>query len=149
MDRRQIAESLNRIMSSSATIDNVAFNVLVMLGTLMEKNAKYADAWKEFGIFGVLQHNWTKIKRLKSQFWDEKNCEWRASAKELLNDIGQEGCVFDTTKDVAGYSLLALGLFKKDSANIEVAMNGLNKILELLDITGERNAFRSAGQDCV
>jgi hypothetical protein len=125
------------MMESNVTIENVVFNALVMIGTLIEKNKKYADAWKEFGIFGVLQHNWTKTKRLKGQLWDDEKQEWKAKAKELLSDIGDEGCVYDTNKDIVGYGLLAMGLFDKQDESVEVALRGLNRLFELMNISVE------------
>jgi hypothetical protein len=104
-----IAEFAN----SSETKDRIYLAALGQVQLLKEKNAKYKDAWKFWGIFGVIQDMIKKLQRLENLTWDRERKEWLMTAEEILNDLESEGNVYDTIRDICGYALLSLTLFEE------------------------------------
>lgn len=94
------------------TANEIVINALSMLKLLWEKNKKYGDAWKKFGIYSAINNVNEKAQRLVSMCWDEEKQDWRGSTADFLNDIEVEGSVYDTVKDLAGFALLAMSLFE-------------------------------------
>lgn len=107
-----VTSTLRKWIDSPQTKDQVPVSALFVCDLLLEKNAKYKDAWKEFGLYSVIIDLAQKLKRLRGMTWDANDSRWKMSADEMLASIGEEGSLFDTIRDIAGYSILALALFE-------------------------------------
>ncbi len=105
-------EKLKEWIEADDTQRQIPVTALFIADLLIEKNEKYGDAWREFGIFSVVIELQHKLLRIKHMTWDVKKKDWRMSAEQMLNDIDDEGSVFDTIRDIAGYAILAMALFK-------------------------------------
>lgn len=107
-----VEERLREWIASEDTSKQIPVSALFVCDLLIEKNAKYKDAWKKFGIYSVIIDLTQKLTRLSGMTFDPAKAEWKMSAEEMLGSIDEEGSIFDTIRDIAGYSILALALFE-------------------------------------
>lgn len=113
-DESPIEVILARVVSlarSSKTEYKIYLSALAQVQLLKEKNAKYKDAWKSFGILGCVMDMIKKLKRLEGLTWDNERKDFLMSAEEILADFASEGSVYDTIRDICGYAILMLTLF--------------------------------------
>jgi hypothetical protein len=115
---------------SSKTEDRIYLSALAQVQLLREKNAKYKDAWKHFGILGCVMDLIKKFQRLEGLTWDRERKEFLMSAEEILSDFASEGSVYDTIRDICGYAILMLTLF--DGASGWQLDNSLKALKPLL-----------------
>jgi hypothetical protein len=114
-DGNKYEEILTRVVGlarSNKTADKIYLSALAQVQLLKEKNSKYQDAWKKFGILGCVMDLIKKFSRLEGLTWDDEKKDFKMSAEEILTDFANEGSVYDTIRDICGYSILMLTLFE-------------------------------------
>lgn len=124
-----VESKLRQWVNSDKTADQIPVSALFVCDLLIKKNAKYKDAWKKFGIYSVIIDLTQKLQRINGMTWDGEKQEWKMSAAEMFASIEEEGSIFDTIRDVAGYAILALALFQ--GAN-EARLIGARNMLQRL-----------------
>lgn len=133
-DQSPMQAVLARVVSlaqSSKTEDRIYYSALAQVQLLKERNAKYKDAWKKFGVLGCMMDIIKKLERLSNLVWDEETSEFKLTAQEILEDFANEGSVYDTIRDICGYSILTLTLFEGAKGwQLDNTLKALNPLLK-------------------